>query len=193
MHEKLFGAANRRNLDKSFPSTVFRYPRYPTPTKAGIWVRGYLLRGQVVVFVNKPYPGFVLQPPFFPALPRSTTSKSWVSMLIPADVHPGRRQHPAPASRYPTLIPSSFRYLSLLAPQALRLCAQRLRLWCSTSTRPLGNPLAQNSVPSASIPVFVDNPRARRSCYHSDLESNLHSSIRPTTTNAFFSPQPPLP
>ena len=89
-------------------------------------------------------------------------------------------------SRYP-LIPSSLRYRSLLAPQALRLCAQRLRLWWSTSTLPLGHPLAQNSVPSASIPVSVDNPRARRSCYQSDLESNLHSSIRPTTANrAFF-------
>ena len=55
------------------------------------------------------------------------------------------------------------------------------------STLPLGHPLAQSSLPNASIPVSVDNPRTRRSCYQSDLESNLQSSIRPTTTNrAFF-------
>ena len=165
MHEKLFGAANRRNLDKSFPCTVFRYPRYPTPTKAGIWARGYLLRGQVVVFVNTPYPGFVLRPPFFWLAQGRQPQKH--GLVCSNVVHPGRRQHPAPASRYTTLIPSSFRYLSLLAPQALRLCAQRPRLWCSTSTLvPLGRPLAQNSVLSASILVFVDNLRTRRSCYH---------------------------
>jgi len=113
MLEKLFGAANRAYLDKRFSYTVFRYPRYPTPTKAGIWAGGYLLRGQVVVFVNKPYPRFVLRPPFLPARPfyckegRQPQNHGLVcsfrrspvatSTPIPRKIARKRRQHPPPA------------------------------------------------------------------------------------------------
>jgi len=63
---------------------------------------GLVLRGQVVVFVNKPYPRFVLRPPF-PLSPvflqeGRQTQKLWVSILIPAapaaDDHPDRKELP---------------------------------------------------------------------------------------------------
>ena len=50
----------------SLVRTVFKYS---TLTKTRTQARWYVLRGQVVVFVNKPYPRFVLQPPFLSARP----------------------------------------------------------------------------------------------------------------------------